>query len=295
MENFNEWIKVIEHSSFNKVYNYLLIDKKNLLFDISFNQVARLVKDFPPDFLVISHFHLDHQTGKVRLKRKYNTKIIAHELEVDSIERRDGFSENYNKYNGKELVKRLHFIYWGFKSSKVEIKVKDDQVINIGDHELKVIHTPGTTPGHICLFEVNEKILLAGDIGPLELPIYNAITSSVIQYMKSYDKLINLKPKIILSAHFAPLIGENKIVKAYKKAELRFVNRERKILELINEKNLTLEEIAMKSPTIKNKPSESIMKKWLIFAEKIQVMHHLEKLKLENKIKSNNKTQWSII
>jgi glyoxylase-like metal-dependent hydrolase (beta-lactamase superfamily II) len=41
--------------------------------------------------------------------------------------------------------------------------LKEGDKIEIGDYRLKVIETPGHTPGHLCLYEANKKILFSGD------------------------------------------------------------------------------------------------------------------------------------
>lgn len=49
-------------------------------------------------------------------------------------------SFNINKYNIPKL-------------DKVN-PLQDRDIIALGDRELKVIHTPGHSPGHICLYDV---------------------------------------------------------------------------------------------------------------------------------------------
>ncbi|MBD3230458.1 MAG: MBL fold metallo-hydrolase, partial [Candidatus Lokiarchaeota archaeon] len=258
MEDFNDWIRIIEQNSFNRVYNYLVKDTKNLLFDISFPQVVRIVNKTPPGYLVISHFHLDHHTGKNRIKKKFRTKIITHKLEVKAINSIEGFYENYDFENGTELINELHLKYWGFKGVQIDRMVEDKDEINTGNHRLKVIHTPGTTPGHICLLDEEEKILFAGDMGPLEIPVYNAITSNVSDYLDSYDRIISLDPKVILSAHFPPITRN--IKEKYEKAKQKIINRENRIIEIIREnKNATLHEISNENPTIIKKNSNEVL------------------------------------
>ncbi|MHA1309341.1 MAG: MBL fold metallo-hydrolase [Candidatus Helarchaeota archaeon] len=294
MEDFNDWIKIIKQTEFNQVFNYLIIDKQIILFDISSHKTVRIIADFPPNYLIISHFHLDHQTGKNLLKKRYKSKIVAHELESNSIENLQGFYHNYNFLNGTDLINELHLKYWHFKDIKVDIKVYDNYEFNIGTHILKVIHTPGTTPGHICLFDEENRILFAGDMGPKELPVYNAITSNLTQYLNSYDKIIKINPCIVLSAHFPPIF--EKVKQAYIKAKERIIKRENRILEILEKKkSLTLDEIASENPTIPKKPGNSIILNWLKFAEKIQTLHHLNKLAKENKVKSDDNFRWELI
>jgi glyoxylase-like metal-dependent hydrolase (beta-lactamase superfamily II) len=40
----------------------------------------------------------------------------------------------------------------------------DNDVIDLGDRQLKIIHTPGHSPGHICVFEEETGYLCTGDL-----------------------------------------------------------------------------------------------------------------------------------
>ncbi|MGB7128251.1 MAG: MBL fold metallo-hydrolase [Candidatus Rhabdochlamydia sp.] len=59
---------------------------------------------------------------------------------------------------------------------KVDHYLKDGEVIDVGDLRIKVIHTPGHTPGGVCFYLEEQKILFSGDtlfqgaIGRMDLP-----------------------------------------------------------------------------------------------------------------------------
>ena len=69
----------------------------------------------------------------------------------------------------------------------------------------RVIHTPGHTPGHICLFVEQENLLLAADalrvvggslVGPAE-----AVTPDMPEALRSLRKLAELPVKRVLCYH----------------------------------------------------------------------------------------------
>lgn len=59
-------------------------------------------------------------------------------------------------------------------SPPVDITVKDGDMIKIGEEELQVIHTPGHTPGGICLYNSPDLItgdtLFVGGLGRTDFP-----------------------------------------------------------------------------------------------------------------------------
>ncbi len=46
---------------------------------------------------------------------------------------------------------------------KVDVEFNDGQKISAGKYEFTAIHTPGHTPGSICLYDYKHRILLSGD------------------------------------------------------------------------------------------------------------------------------------
>ena len=44
---------------------------------------------------------------------------------------------------------------------KIDIYIKDGDILKLGDNEIKVIHTPGHTPGGVCY--LTDKMLFSGD------------------------------------------------------------------------------------------------------------------------------------
>lgn len=122
--------------------------------------------------IVISHQDIDH-IGGVSIIVEENTsavEVLCHEMEKTYI---DG-SEIPVKLAQLEstldfLPDNMKMIYGKLKSSFHDCKVDIDttlvhnQKLTFG-RGIRIIHTPGHTPGHICLYLEESKILVAGDI-----------------------------------------------------------------------------------------------------------------------------------
>ena len=69
------------------------------------------------------------------------------------------------------------------------IDLAESAQIKFGETTLEVIHTPGHTPGHLCFYEPEQKILFSGDtlfresIGRTDLPggDYSWIMNSILE------------------------------------------------------------------------------------------------------------------
>ena len=109
--------------------------------------VDRIVSEAHKDGLVIqyivnTHGHGDHTAGSARLKALTGANIIIHKLEAAAVPQAD-------------------------------ILLSGDQELKVGEITFKVFHTPGHTPGGICLYAEGNLFtgdtLFVGDSGRTDL------------------------------------------------------------------------------------------------------------------------------
>ncbi len=119
-------------------YAYLIVDeqtKKNILIDAPesgpiLDYLKR--KSLNLDFILLTHHHPDHIDGVEDLREKYDCKVVG----------------------AKRDKNRL---------PDLDIEVKDEQIIDIGGKEFKIIDVDGHTVGHIAFICVEENIAFTGD------------------------------------------------------------------------------------------------------------------------------------
>lgn len=135
-------------------------------------------------YIVNTHGHPDHTCGNAKVKELTGAKILVHELEVSLI----------SSEHGREMA-----LQWGFAPSPpADVTVKEGDQITVGDVSLDVIHTPGHSPGGMCLLGDGNLFtgdtLFVGGIGRTDLP-----GSSTVQFMKSItEKLLTLPGETIV-------------------------------------------------------------------------------------------------
>jgi glyoxylase-like metal-dependent hydrolase (beta-lactamase superfamily II) len=86
--------------------------------------------------------------------------------------------------------------------------LEDGDVIDLGDRQFEVIHTPGHSPGGIALYEKATEILFSGDIvydGPLIEDTYH---SNLADYIASMERLMTLPVRLVHGGHFPSFGGE---------------------------------------------------------------------------------------
>lgn len=106
--------------------------------------------------IILTHSHFDHVTGILPVKNVFpNAEIAIHEAEYDDFQNPPGKL-------GTEVIK-----FFGAMELIDEVKKQPPATVPLHDGQMyfgwKIIHTPGHTPGSICLYNSKENILISGD------------------------------------------------------------------------------------------------------------------------------------
>ncbi|XP_013200465.2 beta-lactamase-like protein 2 homolog [Amyelois transitella] len=152
--------------------------------------------------------------------------------------------------------------------------LSDGQEIIVEGATVKVHHTPGHTTDHVVLSLKEDNVLFSGDC---ILGEGTAVFEDLYTYMKSLQKILDLKPDIIYPGH-GPVV-EDPLQKIQYYIEHRN-KREGQILEALkNNASKQLNEMDL----VKIIYTETAEHLWPAAA--YNVNHHLTKLTKENKVK----------
>ena len=80
-------------------------------------------------------------------------------------------------------------------------------MIELGGRNVKVLHTPGHSPGHLCFYDEANKFLFTGDLIYGGLLYANYPSTDPIAYLASVNKLSQYKPERIFPGHHSQEIS----------------------------------------------------------------------------------------
>ena len=146
-----------------------------------------------PVKLINTHCHIDHILGNNFVSKNWGIDLEINEKDLDLLNNADQIAKIYGFTNYERSPMPKKFI-------------NEDDIINFGISELKVIFTPGHAPGHISLYSEKDSLIISGDvifqnsIGRTDLPggDFNTLIKSI------KNKILSLDDNVIIYCGHGP-------------------------------------------------------------------------------------------
>ncbi|MEM1972453.1 MAG: MBL fold metallo-hydrolase [Nitrososphaerota archaeon] len=149
--------------------------------------------------LVLTHSHSDHACGARYFQKELQLEVIAPIKEAEIISQ--GSDEELGLDVARGAIYPPDFAYKHCKPDRV---VSDGEEIKIGDKVATFIQVPGHSPGIVCVFFRNEKILFSSDVvfhgGTIGLGNWKGCDLS--EYRSNIGKLSGLGVEQLFPGHF---------------------------------------------------------------------------------------------
>ena len=231
-------------------------DSRNLIIDTGFNMpecldamlfgISELGIDMAKTDVLSTHLHHDHngsipqiisETSKVYMGRVDREIFIQLVSDADFYWRVAEDKYQQEGYPEEELAKtRLSNPARKYRPSGLFdiVPLDDGDMISCGDLHWEVILTPGHTPGHICLYEQNHKILITGDhvlfdITP-NITWSMKLDDSLNSYLESLKKISALDVEIALTGHRS---NEGSLKERIRELEEHHAGRLQDVLDIV--------------------------------------------------------------
>lgn len=193
---------------------FLIYDEKKAIVDpggdsefiINVLKRKNLLNDL--DYIILTHTHFDHALATSDLKRVTSADILIHEKEYEFF-KTSGFQQTL-----------FGVTFPVFEADKL---LKEKDFINLGELKLEVIHTPGHTPGSICLYDEIKEVIFTGDtvfpnggFGRVDFP-----GGSAYDLLNSLKRLSEIEAKLMYPGHDEPVDNASEHLKlAYRMAKM---------------------------------------------------------------------------
>jgi glyoxylase-like metal-dependent hydrolase (beta-lactamase superfamily II) len=145
--------------------------RNNLLSELEKNGV----NDSNLEMIILTHGDNDHSCNTRYIKEKFHSKIAMYSKDVSMVEKADSncyrINSNYQsiilnlvfKLMDKKIKLLMDKVYKEFETFQPDILLENKQSLLEFDFEGTIYHSPGHTPGSICILD-NEGNLIAGDL-----------------------------------------------------------------------------------------------------------------------------------
>jgi glyoxylase-like metal-dependent hydrolase (beta-lactamase superfamily II) len=165
-------------------------------------ELQRFIDDrkLKPVRLINTHCHIDHVLGNRFVQDTYHLQLELHFLEIPLLHAVADYGSQFGIFCEPS---REPFAY-----------LNEGDTVTFGQSELKLLHTPGHSPGGLCLYNEKDKALVAGDvlfqasIGRTDLPggDYETLIRSI------REKLLTLPDDVTVYPGHGPAttIGDEK-------------------------------------------------------------------------------------
>lgn len=159
------------------------------------------------DHIAVTHIHLDHAGGaSLLLQAMPNADILVSKKGAPHL-----IEPSRLRASAKSALGPIFEIWGGIEatnSSRIHT-VEDGESLDLGDHILSFLSTPGHAPHHMSIFEESSRVLFTGDAVGIYYDDLDALIPAspppsfdVEQALQSLNRLSEINPQILLTPHY---------------------------------------------------------------------------------------------
>ncbi|MGV8915489.1 MAG: MBL fold metallo-hydrolase [Kaistella sp.] len=107
-------------------------------------------KELKVQNILLTHAHIDHVLGLQTVYDHFEVPVLMHQLEQEILDR-NPMDANRFGFFFKPFIGEIQYL-------------EEDEILKLDDDQLKILHVPGHSPGHIAFHNEAQKFILSGDV-----------------------------------------------------------------------------------------------------------------------------------
>jgi glyoxylase-like metal-dependent hydrolase (beta-lactamase superfamily II) len=211
--------------------------------------------------ILVTHLHIDHAGLVSRLRNLSGARLMVSAKDAEasrlaSVDYESRLKDFVNFYKDAgvpgEFVEQMlkatparqyRAIYE--ELGRPSRSLEDGEEISVGEYRFQTVWTPGHSPGHICLYELDRRLLVAGDhLLPTITPhvtLWGKGGNPLADYLDSLKKVEKLNVDVVLPGHQEVFTNHRKRIR---ELEEHLRSRMMELLAEIKRQELTAYQIA---------------------------------------------------
>lgn len=239
------------------IWNPELADHGLAPLEVGLNAAGYALRDVSR--IVATHAHVDHYGVAGRIMELTDAELWMHAMtdldtekyrhpDTAAMRRRDMYDDHGLSSDEVERLYRTVNVWMPYLYSVVEAskRLRGDEVLHTQSADWQIIHTPGHSLGHVCLYSKQDNTILSGDhllpgITPPVTFERGFDADPLKSYLDSLARIESLAPDLVLPGHGKPFRDAVRRIQAIQRNKAR---RQEGIRVAIEERPRTVSEIA---------------------------------------------------
>jgi len=247
-------VRMFQQEAFGAIY--LIDDDRKAIIETATSwEVERILeairafglKPADIDALVVSHIHLDHAGGAgFLLQDMPRATVYVHERGHKHLVDPTKLVASAREVLGPEEAE-LFGTMRPIPADRL-VAVKDGDRLELGKHELVFLDSPGHAPHELTILDERNRCLYTGDAAGLYfpgdeilMPIAPAPAFDLEKNLRTFERLLTLKPRALLFSHYGPHMRPKEAIEAMMVAYPAWARVVREKLAAIGEDGVTRE------------------------------------------------------
>ena len=247
-------VRMFQQEAFGAIY--LIDDDRKAIIETATSwEVERILeairafglKPADIDALVVSHIHLDHAGGAgFLLEDMPRATVYVHERGHKHLVDPTKLVASAREVLGPEEAE-LFGTMRPIPADRL-VAVKDGNRLELGKHELVFLDSPGHAPHELTILDERNRCLYTGDAAGLYfpgdeilMPIAPAPAFDLEKNLRTFERLLTLKPRALLFSHYGPHTRPKEAIEAMMVAYPAWARVVREKLAAIGEDGVTRE------------------------------------------------------